>query len=94
MPRSAIRPLPGLMLMLSLLGSEVAQAAPERVEVVVGAEFGKVRSAERLVQGDAPAVGTGENGWTGRRWSGQTWSGRRWSGRRWSGSDWSGDGGS
>jgi serine protease AprX len=44
--------------------------------------------------GTAPAVGTGENGWTGRRWSGQQWSGRRWSGRRWSGSDWSGDGGS
>jgi serine protease AprX len=44
--------------------------------------------------GTAPGVGTGENGWTGRRWSGQTWSGRRWSGRRWSGSDWSGDGGS
>jgi serine protease AprX len=42
--------------------------------------------------GTAPAVGTGENGWTGRRWSGQTWSGRRWSGRRWSGSDWGGDG--
>jgi serine protease AprX len=44
--------------------------------------------------GTAPGVGTGENGWTGRRWSGETWSGRRWSGRRWSGSDWSGDGGS
>lgn len=44
--------------------------------------------------GTAPGVGTGENGWTGRRWSGQQWSGRRWSGRRWSGSDWSGDGGS
>ena len=43
-------------------------------------------------RGTAPAVGTGENGWTGRRWSGRRWSGRRWSGRRWSGSDWSGDG--
>jgi serine protease AprX len=43
-------------------------------------------------QGTAPAVGTGENGWTGRRWSGRRWSGRRWSGRRWSGGDWSGDG--
>ena len=38
--------------------------------------------------GTAPGVGTGENGWTGRRWSGRSWSGRRWSGRRWSGSDW------
>jgi serine protease AprX len=35
--------------------------------------------------GTAPEVGTGENGWTGRRWSGRRWSGRRWSGRRWSG---------
>jgi serine protease AprX len=38
--------------------------------------------------GTAPAVGTGENGWTGRRWSGRSWSGRSWSGRSWSGSDW------
>jgi serine protease AprX len=38
--------------------------------------------------GTAPGVGTGENGWTGRRWSGRSWSGRRWSGRSWSGSDW------
>jgi serine protease AprX len=38
--------------------------------------------------GEAPGVGTGENGWTGRRWSGRSWSGRSWSGRRWSGSDW------
>jgi serine protease AprX len=45
-------------------------------------------------RGTAPAVGTGENGWTGRRWSGRSWSGRRWSGRRWSGSDWSGADGS
>jgi serine protease AprX len=45
-------------------------------------------------RGTAPAVGTGENGWTGRRWSGRRWSGRRWSGRRWSGSDWSGENGS
>jgi serine protease AprX len=44
--------------------------------------------------GEAPAVGTGENGWTGRRWSGRRWSGRSWSGRRWSGSDWSGEHGS
>jgi serine protease AprX len=39
--------------------------------------------------GSALEVGTGENGWTGRRWSDRSWSGRRWSGRRWSGSDWS-----
>jgi serine protease AprX len=45
-------------------------------------------------RGNAPAVGTGENGWTGRQWSGRRWSGRRWSGRRWSGSDWSGVNGS
>jgi serine protease AprX len=49
--------------------------------------------------GEAPAVGTGENGWTGRRWSGRSWSGRSWSGRSWSGrswsgSDWSGENGS
>ena len=42
--------------------------------------------------GSASPVGTGENGWTGRRWSGIQWSGRRWSGRRWSSNDWS-DGG-
>jgi serine protease AprX len=40
--------------------------------------------------GTAPAVGTGENGWTGRSWSGRSWSGRSWSGRSWSGNDWSG----
>jgi hypothetical protein len=39
-------------------------------------------------QGEGTPVGTGENGWTGRRWSGRRWSGRRWSGRRWSGDDW------
>ena len=44
--------------------------------------------------GNAPGVGTGENGWTGRRWSGRSWSGRSWSGRRWSGGDWSGEDGS
>jgi serine protease AprX len=44
--------------------------------------------------GTAPAVGTGENGWTGRSWSGRSWSGRSWSGRSWSGSDWSGEHGS
>jgi hypothetical protein len=38
--------------------------------------------------GTAPAVGTGENGWTGRRWSGRSRSGRSWSGRSWSNSDW------
>jgi serine protease AprX len=38
--------------------------------------------------GSAPGVGTGENGWTGRRWSGRSWSGRSWSGRSWSGADW------
>jgi subtilisin family serine protease len=41
----------------------------------------------------APAVGTGENGWTGRSWSGRSWSGRSWSGRSWSGIDWSGENG-
>ncbi len=40
--------------------------------------------------GTAPTVGTGENGWTGRRWSGRSWSGRSWSGRSWSGRSWSG----
>jgi hypothetical protein len=50
MPRWAIRPLLGLLLMLALPGSEVARAAPERVHVVVGAEPGKVRAAERLVR--------------------------------------------
>jgi serine protease AprX len=44
--------------------------------------------------GTAPAVGTGENGWTGRSWSGRSWSGRSWSGRSWSGNDWSGENGS
>jgi serine protease AprX len=43
--------------------------------------------------GTSTQVGTGENGWTGRRWSGIQWSGRRWSGRRWSSNEW-GDGGS
>jgi serine protease AprX len=38
--------------------------------------------------GTAPAVGTGENGWTGRSWSGRSWSGRSWSGRSWSGGNW------
>jgi serine protease AprX len=42
--------------------------------------------------GVSEPVGTGENGWKGRRWSGLQWSGRRWSGRRWSSNDW-GDGG-
>src|SRR5829696_5480558 len=50
MPRSAIRPLLGLLLMLSLVGAEVAQAAPERVRVVVGVEPGQARAAERLVR--------------------------------------------
>ena len=49
--------------------------------------------------GNGSVVGTGENGWTGRRWSGRrwsgrSWSGRSWSGRSWSGSDWGGDDGS
>jgi serine protease AprX len=44
--------------------------------------------------GTAPAVGTGENGWTGRSWSGRSWSGRSWSGRSWSGSDWGEENGS
>jgi serine protease AprX len=38
--------------------------------------------------GSAAGVGTGENGWTGRRWSGRSWSGRSWSGRSWSGAGW------
>ena len=44
----------------------------------------------RRAPGTAPGVGTGENGWTGRRWSGRSWSGRSWSGRSWSGRSWSG----
>jgi serine protease AprX len=36
--------------MLSLLGAEAAHAAPERTLVVVGAQPGKTRAAERLVQ--------------------------------------------
>jgi hypothetical protein len=40
--------------------------------------------------GTAPLVGTGENGWTGRRWSGRSWTGRSWTGRSWSGRSWSG----
>jgi Subtilase family len=56
---SAIRPLLGLVLMLSLLGAEVAHAAPERVEVVVGAEPGKKRAAERLVRRIGGDVGLG-----------------------------------
>jgi len=40
--------------------------------------------------GTAPTIGTGENGWTGRRWSGRSWSGRRWSGRSWSSDEWGG----
>src|SRR5829696_7033670 len=52
MPRSAIRPLLGLLLMLSLVGAEVAHAAPERerVRVVIGVEPGKARAAEQLVR--------------------------------------------
>jgi serine protease AprX len=41
--------------------------------------------------GTAPIVGTGENGWTGRRWSGRSWTGRSWTGRSWSGRSWSGN---
>jgi serine protease AprX len=41
--------------------------------------------------GTSPVVGTGENGWTGRRWSGRSWSGRSWSGRSWSSASWSGE---
>jgi hypothetical protein len=40
--------------------------------------------------GTAAVVGTGENGWTGRRWTGRSWSGRSWSGRSWTGRSWSG----
>ncbi len=40
--------------------------------------------------GTAPAVGAGENGWTGRRWTGRSWSGRSWTGRSWSGRSWTG----
>jgi CTP:molybdopterin cytidylyltransferase MocA len=51
MSYSAIRPLLALLLMLPLLGAEVAQAAPaDRVLVVVGAQPGKTRAAERLVE--------------------------------------------
>ena len=51
MVHSAIRPILALALMLTLLGAEGAQAAgPDRkVLVVVGAEPGKARVAERLV---------------------------------------------
>src|SRR5215207_3536717 len=50
MPRSAIRPVLGLLLMLSLVGAEAAQATPDRVLVVVGARPGETRAVERLVQ--------------------------------------------
>ena len=50
MTRSTIRPLLVLALMLPLLGAESAQAAPDRVLVVVGAQPGKTRAAERLVR--------------------------------------------
>jgi hypothetical protein len=36
--------------MLSLVGAEMAHAAPERVRVVVGVEPGKARAVERLVR--------------------------------------------
>jgi serine protease AprX len=39
----------------------------------------------------SPAVGTGENGWTGRRWTGRSWTGRSWTGRSWSAGTWSGE---
>ena len=38
----------------------------------------------------SPAVGAGENGWTGRRWTGRSWTGRSWTGRSWTASTWSG----
>jgi serine protease AprX len=57
MPRSAIRPLLGLALMLSVLAPEVATATPERVRVVVAAEPGKARAAERLVRRFGGRVG-------------------------------------
>ena len=46
----AIRLLLVLSLMLPALGATEAQAAPDRVLVVVGAKPGKTRAAERLVQ--------------------------------------------
>ncbi len=46
----AIRLLLALSLMLPALGAAEAQAAPDRVLVVVGARPGKTRAAERLVQ--------------------------------------------
>jgi serine protease AprX len=76
------------------LDTPTAAAAAQPFEPAVldlGALWADLRDE---ANGTAPGVGTGENGWTGRRWSGQMWSGRRWSGRRWSGSDWSADGGS
>src|SRR5688572_30830451 len=50
MPRWAIRPLLGLLLMLSWLGTEAAQADRGGVQVVIGAEPGKGRTAARLVR--------------------------------------------
>jgi len=46
----SIRLLLALALMLPLLGAAEVQAAPERVLVVVGAQPGETRTAERLVQ--------------------------------------------
>jgi serine protease AprX len=53
----------------------------------------KVLWAELLAEanGSSPAVGTAENGWTGRRWGGRSWTGRSWTGRSWSSSTWSGE---
>ncbi|MGI8779620.1 MAG: S8 family serine peptidase [Solirubrobacteraceae bacterium] len=50
MARSAIRPILALLLMLSLFGAESAQARAKRVLVVVGAQPGHTRAAERLVE--------------------------------------------
>ncbi len=50
MARSAIRPLLALTLMVLGLGAAPAQAAPERVLVVVGAQPGQTRAAVRQVE--------------------------------------------
>ena len=62
--------------------------SPSRPRCSTCACSGRTSSAE--AQGTAPLVGTGENGWKGRRWAGRSWSGRSWSGRSWSGRSWSG----
>jgi len=50
MPRSGIRPLLALALMLTIVGADRAQADGGRVLVVVAAQPGETRAAERLVE--------------------------------------------